>query len=159
VRDRTAEADQLAVDEDRRDHRHVRRVRTAAFVRVIDQIGVAVGDVVFVGVNYCAAAGGERAHVQRKHDVLRDNVTAHIHDRAGRILGFAHNRGEACAEQRILHLLHDAGERGLDDLDVDRAKHGLTVRCHQSDLALISMFLNSSTRADWPGGMTVVASS
>ena len=74
VRDRAAEADQLALDEDRRDHRHVGRVRAAAFVGMIDQIGVAVFDVALVAFDHRATAGGERAHVERQHDMLRDHV-------------------------------------------------------------------------------------
>ena len=132
VRDRAAEADQLALDEDRRDHRHVGRVRTAALVGVIDQIGVAVFDVAAIGLDHRAAAGGERAHVQRQHDMLRDHVAARVHDGAGGILGFAHDGREAGAEQRVLHLLHDAGERRLHDLDVDRAELRLSVRRHHA---------------------------
>ena len=49
VRDGAAEADQLALDEDRRDHRHIGRVRAAALVGMIDEVGVAVLDVVLVG--------------------------------------------------------------------------------------------------------------
>ena len=41
VRDRAAEAEQLAVEEHRRDHAHVRRVRAAALVGMVDDEGVA----------------------------------------------------------------------------------------------------------------------
>jgi hypothetical protein len=158
-RDRAAEADQLALDEDRRDHRHVGRVRAAAFVRVVDQIRVAVLDVAAIGVDHRAAAGGKRAHMERQHDMLCDHIALRVHDGAGGILGFAHDGREAGAEERVLHLLHDAGERGFHDLDIDRTELRLTVRRHHADLTAIRMFLNSSTRADCPGGTTVVASS
>ena len=46
VRDRAAEAEQLAADEDRRDHRNVGRVRAAALIGVVDDEGVAFRDVV-----------------------------------------------------------------------------------------------------------------
>ena len=42
---------------------------------------------------------------------------------------------------------------------VDGAESCLAVRRHDAAPTLMRMFLKSSTRADWPGGMTVVASS
>ena len=66
-----------------------------------------------------------------------------VHQRAGGVLQFAHDGGEAGAEQRVLHLLHDAGERGLHHFEIDGIdlhfvlqprhllrRHGRTVRSH-----------------------------
>ena len=39
-----------------------------------------------------AAAGRERAHVQRQHHVLRDHLALGVHQRAGGILGFTYDR-------------------------------------------------------------------
>ena len=57
--------------------------------------------------------------MQRQHDVLRDDLALRIHQRAGGILRFAHDGGEAGAEQRVLHLLHDAGEARLHHFEID----------------------------------------
>ena len=114
-----AEAEQRAVDEHRHDHAHVRRMRAAALIRMVDQERVAFGDVVAVGREHGAAAGRKRADMQRQHDMLGDHVALRVHQRAGGILRFAHDGGEAGAEQRVLHLLHDAGEARLDDFKID----------------------------------------
>ena len=122
VRDGAAEAEQRAVDEDRRDHRDVGRMRAAALIGVIDQEGVAFGDGVAEFREHRGAAGRKRADMQRQHDMLGDDLAVRVHQRAGGILGFAHDGGEAGAEQRVLHLLHDAGEARLDDFEVDRVR-------------------------------------
>ena len=64
-------------------------------------------------LDHRAAAGRERADMQRQHDVLRHDFALGVHQRAGSILRFAHDGREAGAEQRVLHLLHDAGERAF----------------------------------------------
>src|SRR5262249_61525785 len=46
---------------------------------------------------------------------------------------------------------HDAGERGFDHLEVDRVDHPLP--------SVTIRFFHSSTRATWPGQITVVQSS
>ena len=120
VRDRAAEAEQLAVDEHRRDHRHVRRVRAAALIGMIDQEGVALGDGFAECVDDRRAAGRKGADVQRQHDMLRHHLAFGVHQRAGGVLRLAHDGGEAGAEQRVLHLLHDAGEARLHDFEIDR---------------------------------------
>ena len=143
VRDRAAEAEQRAVDEHRAEHAHVGRVRAAAVVGMIDQEGVAFGDVVAELRDHRAAAGRERADVQRQHDVLRDDLALGVHQRAGGVLRFAHDGGEAGAEQRVLHLLHDAGEARLHHFEID----GVDVHCASY---VTIRFLYSSTRAVWP---------
>ena len=125
VRDRAAEAEQRAVDEHRAEHAHVRRVRAAAVVGMVDQEGVALGDVAAEFRDHGAAAGRERADMQRQHDVLRDHLALGIHQRAGGVLRFTHDRGEAGAEQRVLHLPHDAGEARLHHFEID----GVDVHC------------------------------
>ena len=152
VRDRAAEAEQRAADEDRREHRHVRRVRAATLIRMIDQEGVTLGDGVAVSREHRGAAGRKRADMQRQHDVLGDHVALRVHQRAGGVLRLAHDGGEAGAEQRVLHLLHDAGEARLDDFKID----GVDEHCQFS--AVTIKFFHSSTRATWPAQMTVVQS-
>src|SRR6476646_1706668 len=56
------------------------------------------------------------SHVQRQHDMLRDDFPLAIQYRATRVLRLANNRRVAGAEKRVLHFLHDAGEARLDDL-------------------------------------------
>ena len=121
MRDRAAKADTFALEEDRRQHRHVRRMWAAAFVGVVDEKGVAFGDVVIIAQDR-GATGRKGADMQRQNDMLGDDVAAPVHDCAGRILRFPHDGRIAGAKQRILHFLHDAVEARLDDLDVDRAE-------------------------------------
>ncbi len=137
VRDRAAEAEQRAADEHRRDHRHVRRVRAAALIGMVDQEGVALGDGVAVCREHRGAAGRKGADMQRQHDVLGDHVALRIHQRAGGILQLAHDGGEAGAEQRVLHLLHDAGEARLDDFEIDGVDRPVLVHPMNAPLALL----------------------
>src|SRR6185436_478545 len=95
--------------------------------------------------------GRERADMQRQHDVLGDDLAAGVHQSAGGVLRFADDGGEAGAEQRVLHLLHDSGERGLHHFEIDR------VDLHHVSIVTIKFF-HSSTRATWPGISTVVQS-
>ena len=89
--------------------------------------------------------------MQRQDDVLRHNLALGVHQRAGGILRFTHDGGEAGTEQRVLHLLHDAGEARLDDFKIDG------VDGHY--LASVTIkFFHSSTRAVCPAQMTVVQS-
>ena len=127
-------------------HAHVRRVRAAALIGMVDQEGVALRDVVAELLDHGAAAGRERADMQRQHHVLRHHLAVGVHQRAGGVLRFAHDGGEAGAEQRVLHLLHDAGEARLDDFEID----GVDVH-HLAAPVTIRMFFHSSTRAVWPG--------
>jgi hypothetical protein len=120
VRDAAAEPDELAGDEDRAQHRHVGRMRAAALIRVIDQEGVAFGDLVAELPDHRAAAGRKRPDMERQHHMLRHHLALGIHERARSVLRFAHDGGEAGAEQRVLHFLHDARQARLDDLEVDR---------------------------------------
>ena len=55
---------------------------------------------------------------------VRDHLRLRVHDRAGRILRFPYNRRISRAEERVLHLLNDAGETGFDDLQLDNRKSG-----------------------------------
>ncbi len=119
VRDRAAEAEQLAVDEHRAQHAHVGRVRAAAVIGMVDQEGVALGDVAAELRDHGAAAGRERADMQRQHHMLRHHFALGIHQRAGGVLRFTHDGGEAGAEQRVLHLPHDAGEARLHHFEID----------------------------------------
>jgi hypothetical protein len=64
--------------------------------------------------------------MQRQHHVLGDHLATRIHQRARGILRFAYDGREAGAEQRILHLLHDAGEARLDDFKIDRVDGHVT---------------------------------
>ena len=120
VRDRAAEAEQLAVDEHGREHAHVGRVRAAAVIGVVDQEGVALRDGAAELRDDRAGAGRERADVQRQHHVLRHHLAFGVHQRAGGVLRLAHDGREAGAEQRVLHLLHDAGEARLHHFEIDR---------------------------------------
>ena len=148
VRDRAAEAEELAADEDRRDHRHIGRVRAAALIGMVDQEGVALGDGVAVIGEHRGAAGRKGADMQRQHDVLGDDVALRVHQRAGGILRLAHDGGKAGAEQRVLHLLHDAGEARLDDFEIDSVDGcGLL---HQMNAGTIVPAGYSSIRATGP---------
>jgi hypothetical protein len=119
VGDRAAEAEQHTASEHRRQHAHVRRMRTAALIRMIDQERIAFSDSAAERAEHGGAAGGERADMQRQHHMLGDDLALRVHQRAGGILRFAHDGGEAGAEQRVLHLLHDAGEARFDDFEID----------------------------------------
>src|SRR4029079_13880222 len=85
------------------------------------------------------------------HDMLGDDLAARVHQRAGGVMRFANNGGEAGAEQRVLHLLDDAGERSLHHFEIDR------VDVHHVSIVTIKFF-HSSTRATWFGISTVVQS-
>ena len=79
VRHARAEPGELAVREDRRDHRHVRRVRHAALVRMVHDERVALPQCRRrVACEGPRDRGGERAHVEREDDVLRREPTAGI---------------------------------------------------------------------------------
>ena len=93
--------------------------------------------------------------MQRQHDMLGDHVALRVHQRAGGVLRFAHDGGKAGAEQRILHLLHDAGEARLDDFQIDGVDGHRACECHR---AVTIKFFHSSTRATWPAQITVVQS-
>ena len=123
VRDRAAEPEQLADDEDRRDHGDVGRVRAAALIGMIDDEGVAFRDGVAERFDHGGGAGRKRADVQRQHDVLRHHLALGVHERAGGVLRLAHDGRKAGAEQRVLHLLHDAGEARLHHFQLDRVDH------------------------------------
>jgi hypothetical protein len=86
---------------------------------MVDQEGVALGDVAAEFRDHRATAGRKRADVQRQHHMLRDHFAPGVHQCAGSILRFTHDGGEASAEQRVLHLPHDAGEAGLHHLEID----------------------------------------
>ena len=92
VRDRTAETEQRAVDEDRRNDRHVGRMRTAALIRMIDQERVTLGDRAAEFLQHRGAAGRKSADMQWQHDVLRDDLGLRVHQGAGGILRLAHDR-------------------------------------------------------------------
>ena len=51
-----------------------------------------------------------------EHYMLRHHFTGGIQNRTTCVLGFSNNSRVAGAEQRVLHLLDDAGQPGLDDL-------------------------------------------
>ena len=77
---------------------------------------------IFVGgviLHNAGSAGGERAHMERQDDMLRDDFAGAIQNRAAGVLRLADNRRVAGAEQRILHFLDDAGQARLDDLQGD----------------------------------------
>jgi hypothetical protein len=61
-------------------------------------------------------AGGEGAHVKGQDHVLGDDFTLAVQDSAAGVLGFPDDGGEAGAEERVLHLLDDAGQARLDHL-------------------------------------------
>ena len=155
VRDRSAEAEQLGVEEERGNDGNVGRVRTAAVVGVIDDEGVTSRDATAECVDDGGSTGRKGADVKRQHHVLRHDLAARVHQCAGRILRLPHDGGEAGAEQRILHLLHDAGETGLHHLQIDGidGAHGNQRSC------VTIRFFHSSTRTICPGRTTVVQSS
>ncbi len=103
-------------------------MRAAALIGVVDQIGVALDDVAAIRLDNRGAASREGAHVQGQHDMLCDHIGIGIQNRAGGVLGFAHDGGVTGAEQRVLHLLHDAREARLDDLEIDDSELSLTLR-------------------------------
>ena len=151
VRDRSAEAEQLAVDEHRAQHAHVGRVRAAAVIGMVDQEGVALGDVVAELRDHRAAAGRERADMQRQHHMLRDHFALGVHQRAGGILRFAHDGGEAGAEQRVLHLPHDAGEARLHHFKIDGVDvHGCTLHVMPGPCRTLSPASLRDARPDTP---------
>ena len=120
VRHAGAEAHPLALVEDRCQHAHVRSVGAAAAVGVVDDVGVAFLQLLR-GKPFEEPLGASRegAHVERQHHVLGDDLGPGVEDGAARVVGFADDGGEARAEERGLHLLHDAVQRGADDLDGD----------------------------------------
>jgi hypothetical protein len=125
VRDRTAEPEQLALDEGRSDDGDIGGVGAAAMIRVVDDEAVAFRDVAAKGFDDGGGAGRKGADVEGQHDVLRHDLALRIHQRAGRILRLPHDGGKARAEQRILHLLHDPRQARLHHLEVDRVdRHG-----------------------------------
>ena len=72
-------------------------------------------------VEHGAAAGRERADMQRQHDMLRHHLAASAFISAQDASCDSRTMVEiAGAEQRVLHLLHDAGEARLDDFEIDR---------------------------------------
>jgi hypothetical protein len=143
VGDAGAEAQVPAGMEHRREHRHVGRMRAAALVGVVDEEGVARGDVAGIGLQDRGAAGGEGADVERQHDVLGDHPAGRIEQGAGGVLRFTDDGGEAGAEQRVLHLAHDAAEARADHLQLDGADR---LRCcgvrHRLPASLTIRFLN-----------------
>ncbi len=196
VRDRAAKAEQRVADEDRRDHRNVRRVRAAAVIGMVDDERVARRDTVAKRVDDGGGAGGKCADMERQHHVLRHHLALGVHQRTGGILRLPHDGGESRTKQRVLHLLHDAGQARLDDFEIDRVDDHRFLRqafsCHrprrrtiQSSISFVQArrslhncagnwmlafagmtaagyvtirFFHSSTRAIWPGQITVVQS-
>ena len=168
MRDRAGKAEQRAVDEHRRDDRDVRRVRAAAVIGMVDDEGVAFGDVAAERIDDGGGAGRKRADMQRQHHVLRHHLAVRVHQRAGGILQLPHDGGEAGAKQRVLHLLHDAGEARLHHFEVDGVDgHGYRSCLRRPGATTTTIFascvtirfFHSSTRAVWPGQITVVQSS
>ncbi len=163
MRDAAAEAEQAAVDEDRRDHGDVGRMGAAALVGMIDQKGVALRNGVAERAEHGGAAGRERPDMERQHHVLGDHLAPRVHQCTGCILGLAHDGGETGAKQRVLHFLDDSAEARLDDFEVDRVDGGrrgavsYVVIRHGAPPVMI-MFFHASTRAVWPRQTTVVAS-
>src|SRR5258708_13385061 len=84
--------------------------------------------------------------------MLSHHLAARVHQRAGRILRLPHDGRKAGAEQRVLHLLNDAGETGLHHFEIDGIDgvHG-----DQFSSVTIRVF-PSSTRAIRPGRTTVL---
>ncbi len=150
-----AKAEQRAIDEHGRNDGDVGRVRAAAVIGVIDQKGVAFRDGVAKCFEHRAAAGRKCSDMQRQHDMLGDDIAVAVHQGAGGILGFADDRRETGAEQRILHFLDDAAQTGLDDFEVDSIDGSAWGHAASS---VMTMFFHSSTRALWPGHTTVVQS-
>jgi hypothetical protein len=126
---------------------------------MIDQIGVAFDDVAAIGAQHAFAAGGKGAHVQRQHDVLRNDVAD----------GFRIAQEASCDSRTMVEKPVRKSEfcisctmpdrLAFDDFDGDRVHRALLHRFHRALPVSMRMFLNSSTRALWPMGMTVVASS
>jgi hypothetical protein len=127
-------------------------MRAAALIGMIDQEGIALHHVGAEGRDHGACAGRERPDMQRQHDMLRHNLAARVHQRAGGILRFAHDGGEAGPEQRVLHLLHDAGEARLHHFEIDRVDR------HHPSPSVTIRFFHLSTHATWPGQISVVLS-
>ena len=51
--------------------------------------------------------------------MLGDDFAGTIQNRAARVLGLTDNRRVTGAKERVLHLLDDAGQAGLNDLEGD----------------------------------------
>ena len=113
------ETDMAAADEDGGDHRHVRRVGRAALVGVVDQEGVARGEVIAVTTQHRRRAVGKGADMQGQHHVLGHHVAGGVQQRAAGILGFPDDGRKAGAEEAVLHLPDDADQGRLDDLEGD----------------------------------------
>src|SRR3990170_9149923 len=67
--------------------------------------------------------------------MLGDHLALAVQDRATGVLGLADDRRVAGAEKRVLHLLDDAGEAGLDDLQSD----GINIRHRSSTLGTLPL--------------------
>ena len=120
VRHVGGEADPVAAKKNRREHAHVGRVGAAAEVGMVGDESVAVVDFVKrKSFQDRRGAGGKGAHVERQDDMLGDHFAAGVEHRAAGVLGFSDDRRVAGAEERILHLLDDAGQARLDDLQGD----------------------------------------
>jgi hypothetical protein len=71
--------------------------------------------------------GGEGPHVKRQHDVLGDHLTLTVQNSAACVLGLSDDGGEAGAEKRVLHFLHDACQARLDHLQSYRVNAHIKV--------------------------------
>ena len=159
VRDRAAEAEQRAVDEHRRDHRDVRRVRAAALIGMIDQEGVALRDGAAELREHGGAAGRKRADMQRQHHMLRDHLAC----------AFISAQEASCDSRTMVEKPVRNSEFCISWTMPDRL--ALTTSRSTASIAVHSRTLSRwhhprsrsdsstrSTRATWPAQITVVQS-
>ena len=142
MRDRTGEADQPALVEDRRDQREVRQVTGG-------EPGI-VGDDAVARPPVLAREDLEQVLGRPRHDegergrgavVLRHQVALGIHQHAGVVVAFAHDGGEGSADQRRRRLVCDGDQPAPEDFERDRveAVTVLAVCRHVMDLLVWEM--------------------
>ena len=108
----------IAFVEDGREHAHVRRMGTAAEIGMVRDKRIALLDLGYpVGLQDCRCTSWKGSHVKRQYHMLRDDLAVDIQNRATCVLGFSDDRRVAGAKQRVLHLLDDAGQARLNDLE------------------------------------------
>src|SRR6185503_6599955 len=95
----------------------------------------------------------ERAQVDRDGRGLGDGLALDVEEGGGGVEPFLHDRRGRALEERQLHLVGDGVEAVPEHLEQDR------VDDHAFVILVIRRLPESSTRAAWPGGITVVVSS
>ena len=130
VRARGTEANQLAVEKDRPDRRHVMQVR-ALHVTVVHDEDVALGDVVVVIVHHMVDIGIDRTDEERYAARLTQHIAVRVEERDGAVPALVDDRRVGGTPQRGVHVLragnnevaHDLGRDGVCRVAQNRIVH------------------------------------